>query len=182
MMGVDFAGPIHYTSRAKTESKAYFVLYVCSLTRAVHLDLSKSLETSEFMASLKRFIAQRGRPEMIYSDNGPTFKATEKWFLQVQNDDRFHEFLAGLAIKWLFNLSRAPWWGGQFEHPLGLFKGALYKTTGSGTLRWPELEELVLDVKVALNNCPLSYLEDDIQLPVLTPNFMLCINPTYLPE
>lgn len=182
VIGVDFAGPIRYTSRAKTESKAYLVLYACSLTRAVHLDLSKSLETSEFIASLKRFIARRGRPEMIYSDNGSTFKAAEKWLLQVQKEERFHEILADLAIKWRFNLSRAPWWGGQFERLIGLFKGAFYKTIGNGTLRWPELEEVVLDVEVALNNRPLSYLEDDIQLPVLTPNSMLSINPNYLPE
>ena len=40
----------------------------------------------------------------------------------------------------------------------------------------------MLDVEVALNNRPLSYLEEDIQLPVLTPNAMLHINPSYLPE
>ena len=39
-----------------------------------------------------------------------------------------------------------------------------------------------MDVEIALNNRPLSYLEDDVQLPVLTPNSMLHINPNYLPE
>lgn len=180
--GVDFTGPIRYTSRPKTESKAYLALYACSLTRAVHLDLLKSLETSEFIASLKRFVARRGRPETIYSDNGSTFEAAEKWLLKVQQDERFHEFLSSRAIKWRFNLSRAPWWGGQFECLIGLFKNAFYKTIGNGTLRWSELEEVVLDVKVALNNRPLSYLEEDIQLPVLTPNSMLHINPSYLPK
>ena len=76
IIGVD---SIRYTSRAKTESKAYLALYACSLTRAVHLDLLKSLETFEFIGSLKRFIARRGRPEIIYSDNGSTFKAADKW-------------------------------------------------------------------------------------------------------
>ena len=78
---VDFAGPIRYRLSTKKESKAYLylylslylylysVLYGCSLTRAVHLDLVKSLETTEFLASLKRFIARRRRPEIIYSDN-----------------------------------------------------------------------------------------------------------------
>ena len=37
VIGVDFAGLIRYTPRAKTESKAYLALYACSLTRAVHL-------------------------------------------------------------------------------------------------------------------------------------------------
>ena len=182
VIGVDFAGPIRYTSRAKTESKAYLVLYACSLTRAVHLDLLKSLETSEFIGSLKRFIARRGRPEIIYSDNGSTFKAADKWLKTAQQDERFHDLLAGLTIKWQFNLSRAPWWGGQFERLIGLFKAAFYKTIGNGTLRWTELEEVVLDVEVALNNRPLTYLDEDIQLPVLTPNSMLHLDSNHLPE
>ena len=181
VIGVDFAGPIRYTSRAKTESKAYLALYACSLTRAVHLDLLKSLETSEYIGSLKRFIAQRGRPEIIYSDNGSTFKAADKWLKKVQQDERFHDLLAGLTIKWQFNLSRAPWWGGQLERLIGLFKAAFYKTIGKRTLRWAELE-VVFHVEVALNNCPLTYLDEDIQLPVLTPNATLHIDCNHLPE
>lgn len=42
VVGVDFAGPIRYKSRANAESKAYLVLYACSLTRTEHLDLVKS--------------------------------------------------------------------------------------------------------------------------------------------
>lgn len=95
-----FAGPIRYTSRAKAESKAYLVLYAYSLTRAVHLHLLKSLETFEFMASLKQFIAQRGRPEIIYSQNGSTFKAAENWLKKDQQDERFHELLAGLTVNY----------------------------------------------------------------------------------
>jgi hypothetical protein len=40
----------------------------------------------------------------------------------------------------------------------------------------------VIDVEVSLNNRPLSYVEDDVQLPLLTPNSMLTINPNHLPE
>ena len=173
---------MRYTSRAKTESKAYLVLYSCSLTRAVHLDLLKSLETSEFIGSLKRFIAQRGRPEIIYSDNGSTFKAADKWLKRVQQDERFQDLLAGLTIKWQFHLSHTPWWGSQFECLNGLFKAAFYKTIGNGMLCCVELEEVVLDVEVALNNCPLTYLDEDIQLPVLTANLMLHLDSNHLPE
>lgn len=37
-------------------------------------------------------------------------------------------------------------------------------------------------IEIALNNRPLSYMEDDVQLPVLTPNSMLHTNPNYLPQ
>ena len=61
-----------------------------------------------------------------------------------------------------FNLSRAPLWGGQFERMVGIVKGSLYKTIGNGFLTWTELEEVVLDVEVAVNNRPLGYIQDDV--------------------
>jgi len=94
-----------------------------------------------FIVSLKRFIVRRGRPEIIYSVDGSTFKAADKWLKKVQQDERFHVVLTGLTIMWQFNLSLAPWWGGQFERLIGLFKAAFYKTIENGTFRWAELEE-----------------------------------------
>ena len=79
VVGVDYAGPLKYRKGAKTEGKAYVLLYACSLTRALFLDLLPSLETTEFLASLKRFIAWRGRPQKMYSDNGKTFVGAAKW-------------------------------------------------------------------------------------------------------
>lgn len=134
VVGVDFAGPIKYRVTQKKEGKAYIILYACSLTRALYLELSKSMETSEFLRSLKRLVARKGRPEKIYSDNAKTFTATASWLKQVQKDERVHHYLSTENIKWQFNLSRAPWWGGQFERLVGLVKRALNKTTGHGRL------------------------------------------------
>ena len=39
MLGVDFAGPIKYRDKGKKEKKSYLVMFACSLTRAVHLEL-----------------------------------------------------------------------------------------------------------------------------------------------
>lgn len=36
-------------------------------------------------------------------------------------------------------------------------------------LGWTELCEVVLEVETQLNQRPLSYVEDDVQLPLLTP-------------
>lgn len=59
----------------KREGKAYIILYACSLMRALCLELSRIMETGEFLRSLKRLIARKGRPEKIYSDNAKTFVA-----------------------------------------------------------------------------------------------------------
>lgn len=61
-------------------------------------------------------------------------------------------------------------------------KGALYKSIGRGLLAWRELQEVLLDVEIALNNRPLSYIEEDIQMPILTPNAFLYTQSNTLPE
>ena len=112
VIGVDFAGPIRYQRKGKKEGKAYLAMFACSLTRAMHLELVTSLETEQFITCFKRFIARRGRPQLVYSDNGATFQAAAKWLQRVRRDEQFHNLLTSLGIKWRFNLSRAPWWGG----------------------------------------------------------------------
>ena len=118
----------------------------------------------------------------MYSDNGKTFVAAAKWLGKVRKDEKFTDFLSQQFITWQFNLSRAPWWGGQFERLIGLMKAAFYKTVGQGLLTWEELTEVLLDIEVTLNNRPLSYLEEDVQLPTLTPNSFLFTSSNILPE
>ena len=182
VVGLDFAGPIKYKKSKKQEGKAYVVVYACSLTRALYLEVLTSMETTEFLQSLKRFIARRGRPRKIYSDNGRTFVAAAKWLRAVMKDERVCNLLVTEGIQWQFNLSRAPWWGGQFERMIGLIKQSMYKTIGNGFLSLEELREIILEVEVALNNRPLSYVEDDVQYPILTPNLLLYGRANLLPE
>lgn len=81
-----------------------------------------------------------------------------------------------------FNLSRAPWWGGQFERMVGLAKAAMRKTIGNPSCASNELKDMKLDVEVAVNGLVLSYVEDDLQLPILTANSLMYIRPNLLPE
>ena len=111
---VDYAGPIRYSVSKQREEKAYALLYACSLTRGIYLDLLPNLETAECLRSLKQFIARRGRSERIYSDNGRTFVGAANWIRAVVEDERLQTYLNINQIKWQFNLSRAPWWGGQY--------------------------------------------------------------------
>ena len=49
-------------------------------------------------------------------------------------------------------------------------------------MKWDELQDVLLDCEIALNNRPLSYVEEDVQLPILTPNVMMFGQPNSLPE
>ena len=181
VIGIDYAGPLHYRKSKGKEGKAYILLYACSLTHGVYLELLPNMETSECLNSLQRFIARRGRPEHIYSDNRATFVAAAKWVKMVKQDEKLQDYLNG--ISWQFNLSCAPWWGGQFERLVGLVKAALYKVIGHGQLSWKELEAVLLSVETTLNDRPLGYVEEeDVQSTVITPNSLLFLRANQLLE
>ncbi|XP_076753326.1 uncharacterized protein LOC143424854 [Xylocopa sonorina] len=73
--GVDYAGPflIREGGRARTSRKAYVCLFVCFVTRAVHIELATDLTTDAFLRCLHRFMSRRGRCQVIHSDNGTNF-------------------------------------------------------------------------------------------------------------
>ena len=173
VIGTDFVNPIHYRAKTKKEQKAYILIFSCSVSRAVHLELISNTTTKEFVKCLKRLVARRGKPTTIYSDNAKSFQAAAKWLKQIIKSEQLHEHLTKENINWKFNLPKAPWWGGHFERLIGVIKQALYKSLGRTSLRWSKLEEVLLDVEINMNNRPLTYIEEDIQRPILTPNSMI---------
>ena len=62
------------------------------------------------------------------------------------------DYLIKEEIKWKFNLSRAPWWGGELERMVDLVRQCLYKITGKANLSQKKFEEIVMDIEVTLNN------------------------------
>ena len=79
VIATDFTCPILYKLRNKKEGKAYMVIFSCSFSRAVHLELFTNLETTTFLPCLRRLIARRGRLSVICSDNESTFIKAAKW-------------------------------------------------------------------------------------------------------
>ncbi|XP_062713531.1 uncharacterized protein LOC134290408 [Aedes albopictus] len=73
--GVDYAGPVYLKAIHKRASptKAYICVFICFTTKAVHLELVSDLSTPAFLTALRRFVARRGRPSHIHSDNGKNF-------------------------------------------------------------------------------------------------------------
>jgi len=67
--GIDFAGPLFLFEGYK----AYICLFSCAVYRAIHIELVITLSTEGFLEALRRFIARRGRPSIIYNDNGKNF-------------------------------------------------------------------------------------------------------------
>ena len=86
VIGVDSAGSIFYRSKTRKDLKAYILLFSCSVSRAVYLELVSNLTTSEFMCLRKRLKTRRGRTNITYSDNAKTFKAGAKLLQKISKD------------------------------------------------------------------------------------------------
>ncbi len=171
--GVDFAGPLYVKGANDTSSKVWISLFTCCVTRAVHLDLVQDLSAPSFLRCLKRFTARRGLPTKMVSDNGKTFKAAARILHSIVSHDDVQRYITGLGIKWVFNLPKAPWWGGVFERLIRSAKRCLRKIVGQAKLTYDELLTAIVEVEAVLNSRLLSYVSmDDIEEP-LTPSHLL---------
>ena len=162
--GVDYAGPLYVrTMEADSKGKkAYILLLTCASTRAVHLELTHDLGAPSCIRALRRFIARRGAPKQMISDNAKTFEAAE-----------VKEFLRDRGIKWEFILPYAPWTGGFYERMVRTTKRCLKKVLKKNTLSFEELQTLLLEVETTVNNRPLTYVENESSIESLTPNHLI---------
>ena len=78
VIGLDYASPIFYETKNKNMKKAYILLIIFSVIRAVHLELVQSQRLGKFIICFKRFVARHERRQDVYSDNGKTLKAAGK--------------------------------------------------------------------------------------------------------
>ena len=86
--GVDYAGPfqIKYGHvRKPTVVKTYICLFVCLTVKAVHLEVVSDLTTEAFIAALRRFIARRGCPALIWSNHGSNFVGAKSELKELQS-------------------------------------------------------------------------------------------------
>ena len=138
--GVDFAGPLHIRYPGKNgTSKVWLCLFTCAVIRAVHLDLVPDMSTSSFVRCLKRFVARRGIPKRFISDNAQTFKCSEKLLKSMLRQREVNQYLTANKILWIFNVERAPWWGGLFERMVKSTKRCLRKVICHSKLYYDEL-------------------------------------------
>ena len=87
-------------------TKVYIALFTFCVTRAVHLELVEDLSIETIKWCLRRFIARRGVPTLMISDNAKTFKGVEKELRLLYNHPQVKEEMQNRRIEWRFNLER----------------------------------------------------------------------------
>jgi hypothetical protein len=129
----------------------------------VHLELTKTQSAEEFKVTLNVFIARK-----IVSDNGEAFKATALWIRKIRKSERLQDYFARQEIRWRFNLSKSPWWGGMYERLLKDIKKPFFDQLQFIVIY--NLLAIVIDIEENVNKRPLTYVESEQEEEqVLTP-------------
>ena len=80
--GLDYFGPFNVKIK-RSHVKRWGCIFTCMTSRAIHIEVAESLDASAFINALRRFIARRGKPAKIQSDNGSNFVAGNRELKQA---------------------------------------------------------------------------------------------------
>ncbi|XP_064108041.1 uncharacterized protein LOC135216591 [Macrobrachium nipponense] len=117
------------------------------------------------MLAIRRFIACRGLPSVLYSDNAKTF---------VECVSELQKVYGHLSPHWRFIVPRSPWWGGWWERLIRSVKSAVQKTLGGNYISRCELETTLHEVEACVNSRPLTFVSEPPDAPVpLSPSHFL---------
>lgn len=184
--GVDYAGPINVRmskGRGCRCYKGYICLFICMVTRAIHLEAVSDLTTEGFLAAFKRFIARRGHCHEIWSDNGTNFVGASKVLQSLFKGDSsimdtVQGTLSGKGVDWHFIPPHAPNFGGLWEAGVRSTKFHLRRILDGTTLTFEELSTVLTQVEACLNSRPMYRLPSNLEdAAPLTPGHFLVGEP-----
>lgn len=170
--GVDYFGPLTVTVGRSTQ-KRYVALFTCLTTRAVHLEVAGTLTTDSAIMALRRFIARRGTPTEIWSDNGTNLQGADRE-LRQSIDSATNTEASSRCISWRFIPPSAPFMGGAWERLVRSVKVALVTVLQERHPTEETLTTLLAEVECTVNSRPLTHVSVDPSDPeALTPNHFL---------
>lgn len=191
-VGLDYAGPFDLLDRKGRGAKirkCYICVFVCFLTKGVHLELITDMTTDCFLACFKRFISRRGIPSHVYSDNGATFKGAyndlrDLSVLLESNQSSINDYALTLNITWKFTPPYSPNFGGLWEAAVKQMKHHLKRTMKNIHLTYEEFLTLLNQIEAILNSRPLYAMSTDpTDFEPLTPShFLIHRNITSIPH
>ncbi|KAL4702854.1 hypothetical protein ACJJTC_007108 [Scirpophaga incertulas] len=183
--GIDYAGPFYITmsrKRGAQSQKAYLCIFICLVTKAIHLELASDLSSASFLDALKRFLSKRGTCECLYSDNGRNFVSSKTYLKELNEflatDEYYKTFNSELSknrISWQLNPPNAAHFGGLWESNIKSVKKLLFRVIGKQILTYEELFTVFSQIEGVLNSRPLFWeLEEVPSSPIQRPDDVEC--------
>ncbi len=173
--GMDCFGPFSVKIGRRVE-KRWGIIWKCLTTRCVHLDILSSIDTDSFLMAFRRFVARRGTPFELWSDQGTNFKGGERELHEAFKgmSPDLQKQLAKQKVHFRFNPPGAPHFGGAWEREIRSVKSALYVSVGAQSVTEEVLRTVLTEIEGILNSKPLGYISSDISdINPVTPSHLL---------
>ncbi|XP_045499398.1 uncharacterized protein LOC123697024 [Colias croceus] len=177
--GVDYAGPVNIKfspGRGAKSYKGYICLFVCMVTRAIHIEAVTDLTAKGFIAAFRRFTSRRGRCQDLFSDNGTNFVGADKHLREMFDSaksslpNEIAELLTLEFTTWHFIPPQSPNFGGIWEAGVRCAKNHLKRVIGDSILTYEELATVLSQIEACLNSRPISVISSEADDPLpLTP-------------
>jgi hypothetical protein len=158
--GMDHFGPFE----VHRGNKVWELLLICLTTGAVHCKPVDTLFVDSHLNALDRFVARRGKPRRIRSDQGRTFLGSAKEHQELTKVLAERSFQGQLAkeakkrwgIEFVFNVGYKPHHGGHWEWMVKEFTRIVAKAVDSvARLRMTRLRRCLSGQKASSTSAPL---------------------------
>lgn len=184
-VGLDVFGPWTVTTRrtrgGHAQSKRWAILFTCMSSRAVHIEVIESLDTSSCVNALRRFFALRGPAKKLISDRGTNFIGASK---ELGMDKALQLYLNDQGCSWEFNPPHASHMGGSWERMIGIARRILDSMLLQSKVQLTHdvLCTLMAEVSAIINARPLLPVSSDPDNPfILSPSMLLTQKSCLIP-
>ena len=182
-VGVDIFGPF-YVTVGRASAKRYGCVYSCFNSRAIHIEKVDDLSTDAFINGFVRFVARRGQPRYVRSDNGTNlvgaYNELARSFKQLSRD-KIIQAARRRDIEWVFNPPLASHHGGSWERMIRTIRRVLYAILHSSVrLSDDVLNTVFCEAENIVNSRPMTKVSDDAtDSEPLTPNHLLMLKGNF---
>ncbi|XP_075210253.1 uncharacterized protein LOC142317582 [Lycorma delicatula] len=191
--GVDYCGSFLVKTSRKhgiISTKCYIALFICFTTKAIHLEVAEDMTSTAFIAAFRRFIARRGKPKDVYSDNGTNFVGackelrSEEIFKNEQLESKLIDNFADEGIHWHFQPPSGPHFGRLWELLVKLVKTHMRRVIGTSCLTLIEFSTFLTQIEACINSRPFTAISDEPShlFPLTPAHFLIGDVLTSIPE
>ena len=164
-IGVDYFGPL-LAKQGKEVVKFWVAIFVCMVSRAIHLEIVSDKSTEQFLGSFRKFVGRRGYPDKIITDHATQFQAAKSLLEKVPVDSaekEVYDYCSNHKIQWQMIPEFAPWAGGFYERLIAIVKDALKKCLRRKILSLDEMEVFIVEIEGIVNSRPLTFLHSELE-------------------
>ena len=165
---------------ARTRKKVWGVLFVCTSTRAVYIDIAEDYSTQSILHCIRRLMSDSGAVRRIFSDPGSQLVSADNVLKEVRqgwSEAELVQFGAKQGIEWSFTMASSQHQNGACERIIKMVKGimrSLMEAIGTTVLFFNELLTLVKETANLVNERPIGIKPNKRTDPeYLSPNSLL---------